>query len=61
MARGKVLSAESVRAHGAVTVADTAVRFPTEYVEPDRSPSTLRSYRQAIDSYIRPWLGATGL
>jgi integrase len=61
VARGKDPSAENDRARGAVTVADAAARFLAEYVEPDRAASTLRSYKQAIDSYIRPWLGAIPL
>lgn len=60
VARGKDPSAETDRARGAVTVADAATRFLTEYVA-HRKPSTRRTYKQAVDSYIRPWLGSVPL
>ncbi len=60
VARGKDPLAENDRVRGAATVTETAKRFLSEYVV-DRAPSTLRSYKQTIDSYIRPWLGAIPL
>ncbi|HEY7567073.1 MAG TPA: integrase arm-type DNA-binding domain-containing protein [Gemmatimonadaceae bacterium] len=61
VARGKDPSAENDRARGAITVADAAGRFLTDYVAVECSASTLRTYKQAINSYIRPWLGAVPL
>jgi hypothetical protein len=50
VARGKDPSAENDRARGAITVADAAGRFLTDYVAVECSASTLRTYKQAINS-----------
>ena len=44
-------------ARGAPTLAAVADRFLEEHVEARRKPATVRLYRLAIDSHIRPLLG----
>lgn len=61
VARGKDPSAENDRARGAITVAEACARFLSEYAATECSTSTQRTYKQAIDAYIRPWLGAVPL
>ena len=44
-------------ARGAPTVSTVADRFLEEHVEARRKPSTIRLYRLAVASHIRPFLG----
>ena len=44
-------------ARDAPTVAGVADRFLVEHVEARRKPATIRLYRLAVDSHIRPMLG----
>lgn len=61
VSRGKDPSSENDRARGAVTVATAAARFLEGYVARECSPATLRTYTQAVDSYVGPWLGTIPL
>ncbi|MDP3719348.1 MAG: site-specific integrase [Acidobacteriota bacterium] len=57
VARGQDPCADTDRARGAVTVAEAADRFLKEYAI-ERSKSTQRNYKAAVDAHIRPWLGS---
>ena len=48
-------------ARGAPTLAAVADRFLEEHVKARRKPATVRLYRLAIDSHIRPLLGALAI
>ncbi len=58
VAAGKDPLRELDTSRGAVTVADAASRFLTEYVAAKRKPRTFAAYRQIVDSVIRPRLGS---
>lgn len=48
-------------ARDAPTVGDVADRFLLEHVTPRRKPATLRLYRLAVNTHIRPLLGAVAI